>query len=52
MIQMILESVLVANPIETKIRCSASMDDGVKRQFLNLLSYLTPSEISELETLL
>ncbi len=44
-------TVLVEVPIEAKILAS-SLDEGEKRKFLNLLSYFTPSELRELETML
>ena len=48
----VVESVLVKNPIEYRIRDSVQLSEEQKKDFLNLLSYFTPSELSELETLL
>lgn len=47
----VVETVLVEIPIETKIRQS-SLDESEKQKFLSLLSYFTPSELAELETML
>lgn len=44
--------VLVGNPIEFRIRESVQLSDEQKKDFLNLLSYFTPSELAELEGLL
>lgn len=48
----IVSSVLVANPIEFRIRESVQLSEEQKKDFLNLISYFTPTEIAELETLL
>lgn len=45
-------SVLVQAPIELRIQNSVEISEEQKRSFLNLLSYLTPGEIRELESLL
>lgn len=47
-----VSSVLVGNPIEFRIRESVQLSDEQKKDFLNLLSYFTPSELAELEGLL
>lgn len=47
-----VETVLVGNPIEHRIRASVQLSDEQKKDFINLLSYFTPAEIRELETLL
>lgn len=48
----LVETVLVANPIEFRIRDSVQLSEEQKKDFINLLSYFTPSELAELETLL
>lgn len=48
----VVESVLVGNPIEFRIRESVQLSEEQKKDFINLLSYFTPSELAELETLL
>jgi hypothetical protein len=47
-----VSSVLVGNPIEFRIRESVQLSDEQKKDFLNLLSYFTPSELTELEALI
>lgn len=48
----VCESVLVGNPIEFRIRESVQLSEEQKKDFINLLSYFTPAELAELETLL
>lgn len=48
----VCESVLVGNPIEFRIRESVQLSEEQKKDFINLISYFTPTELAELETLL
>ncbi|MDQ1344183.1 MAG: hypothetical protein QG650_903 [Patescibacteria group bacterium] len=52
MFSTLVETVLVEVPIESRIRASSQLSDEQKKDFINLLSYFTSSELRELETLL